>query len=90
MFVFQTVRLCRQESIHWKSRFGCQATAPKSDEEADSWLETVTRFIAEQLEILKASEMTKDNVTILCDGYWRREFLKPEADRNWDHVALKL
>lgn len=34
--------------------------------------------------------MAEDNVTILCDGYWRREFLKPEAERNWDHVAQKL
>jgi hypothetical protein len=26
----------------------------------------------------------------LCDGYWRREYFKPEAERDWDHVARKL
>jgi tetratricopeptide (TPR) repeat protein/energy-coupling factor transporter ATP-binding protein EcfA2 len=73
------------EVMLWMSGYSA-----KSDEEADSWLETITRFTPEQVEILKASEMTEDNVTILCDGYWHREFLKPEADRNWDHVAQKL
>ena len=36
------------------------------------------------------SELAEDNVTILCDGYWRREYFKPEAKRNWNHVAIKL
>lgn len=62
----------------------------KSDEEADSWLETITHFTPNQLELLKASEMTEDNVTILSDGYWRREYFKPEAERDWNHVARKL
>lgn len=62
----------------------------KSDDEADSWLETLTRLTPKQLEVLKASEMAEDNVTIFCDGYWRREYFKPEAERDWDHVAQKL
>ncbi len=73
------------EVMLWMSGYSA-----KSDEEADSWLETISRFTPEQLEILKASEMTEDNVTILCDGYWRRQFFKPEAERDWDHVAQKL
>jgi hypothetical protein len=73
------------EVMLWMSGYSA-----KSDEEADSWIETISRFTPEQLETLKASEMTEDNVTILCDGYWRREYFKPEAERDWDHVALKL
>jgi tetratricopeptide (TPR) repeat protein len=73
------------EVMLWMSGYSA-----KTDEEADSWLETISSFTPEQLETLKASEMTEDNVTILCDGYWRREFFKPEAERDWDHVAQKL
>ncbi|WP_142988207.1 ATP-binding protein [Granulicella rosea] len=73
------------EVMLWMSGYSA-----KSDEDADSWLETIARFTPEQLETLKASEMTEDTVTIFCDGYWRREFFKPEAERDWDHVAQKL
>jgi PAS domain-containing protein len=73
------------EVMLWMSGYSA-----KSDEEADSWLETIARLTPEQLGTLKASEMTEDNVTIICDGYWRREFFKPEAERDWDHVAQKL
>jgi hypothetical protein len=51
------------EVMLWMSGYSA-----KSDEEADSWLETIARFTPEQLGTLKASEMTEDNVTILCDG----------------------
>jgi tetratricopeptide (TPR) repeat protein len=34
--------------------------------------------------------MTEDGVTILCDGYWRREHQKSETERDWNHVAQKL
>ena len=66
------------------------AHSAKSDEEADSCLETITRLTPKQLEVLKASDMAEDDVTILCDGYWHREYLKPEAERDWDHVAQKI
>jgi hypothetical protein len=36
------------------------------------------------------SEMAEDNVTILCDGYWRRVYLRPESEWDWGHVAQKL
>ena len=62
----------------------------KSDEEADSWLATIAHYTPVQLDTLIKSEMTEDNVTILCDGYWRREYFKPEAERDWNHVARKL
>jgi tetratricopeptide (TPR) repeat protein len=73
------------EVMLWMSGYSA-----KTDEEADSWLETITCFTPNQLDALKASEMTEDNVTILCDGYWRREYSKPEAERDWNHVAQKL
>ncbi len=73
------------EVMLWMSGYSA-----KSDDEADSWLETISRFTPKQLQTLKASEMTEDNVTILCDGYWRREFSKSEAERDWSHVAQKL
>ncbi len=73
------------EVMLWMSGYSA-----KSDDEADSWLETISRFTPEQLKTLTASEMTEDNVTILCDGYWRREFSKPESERDWNHVAQKL
>jgi tetratricopeptide (TPR) repeat protein/energy-coupling factor transporter ATP-binding protein EcfA2 len=62
----------------------------KSDEDADSWLESVAHFTPNQLHVLKSSEMTEDGVTILCDGYWRREHQKSETERDWNHVAQKL
>jgi hypothetical protein len=73
------------EGLLWMSAYSA-----KSDEEADSWLATIARFTPAQLERLIKSEMTEDNVTILCDGYWRREHFKPEAERDWDYVARKL
>jgi tetratricopeptide (TPR) repeat protein len=34
--------------------------------------------------------MMEDNVTILCDGIWKREFNKPEQERNWEMAAERL
>jgi len=73
------------EVVLWMSGYSA-----KSDEEADSWLATIAHYTPVQLDTLIKSEMTEDNVTILCDGYWRREYFKPEAERDWNHVARKL
>jgi hypothetical protein len=73
------------ETILWVSSYSC-----KSDVEVDSWLATISRFTPAQIENLKSSELMEDNVTILCDGIWMREYLKPEAERNWNSVRTKL
>ncbi|MGB7591339.1 MAG: hypothetical protein WCD04_19345 [Terriglobia bacterium] len=73
------------ETILWVSSYSC-----KSDVEVDSWLATISRFTPAQIENLKSSELMEDNVTILSDGIWLREYLKPETERDWDSVARKL
>lgn len=73
------------ETTLWVSSYGC-----KSDAEIDSWLETLSRFTPAQIENLKSSELMEDNVTILCDGIWLREYVKPEAERDWNSVKRKL
>jgi tetratricopeptide (TPR) repeat protein len=73
------------EIILWMSAY-----SSKSDADVDSWLATILRFTPAQVETLKKSEMMEDNVTILCDGIWRRVSLKPESERNWDLVKKKF
>ena len=62
----------------------------KSDEDADSWITTISKLSPEQIKTLEASEMMEDNVTILCDGIWKRQFNKPEQERNWELAAERL
>jgi len=62
----------------------------KSDEDADSWLATIVKLTAEQIATLQSSDLMEDNVTILCDGFWRREFAKSVVERDWDRLADKL
>ncbi|MEZ2346415.1 ATP-binding protein [Terriglobus sp. RCC_193] len=73
------------EMILWMSSY-----TGKSDEDADSWIATVAKLSREQIVVLESSEMMEDNVTILCDGIWRREFDKPEAARNWQAASDRL
>jgi tetratricopeptide (TPR) repeat protein len=73
------------EMVLWMSSY-----TGKSDAEADSWVATIAKFSPDQLATLQSSELMEDNVTILCDGIWRREYDKPEEARDWDRVAGKL
>ncbi len=73
------------EMVLWMSSY-----TGKSDEDADSWIATISKLSPEQIAVLEASEMMEDNVTILCDGIWKREFNKPEQERNWEMAAERL
>jgi hypothetical protein len=73
------------EMVLWMSSY-----AGKSDEDADSWIATISNLSSEQIAVLESSEMMEDNVTILCDGIWKREFNKPEQERNWAMAAERL
>jgi tetratricopeptide (TPR) repeat protein len=73
------------EMILWMSSY-----TGKSEQDADSWLATLAKLSPEQIATLHSSELMEDNVTILCDGIWRREYDKPEAERDWSRVAEKL
>lgn len=73
------------EMILWMSSY-----TGKSEQDADSWLATISKLSSEQIATLHSSELMEDNVTILCDGIWRREYNKPEAERDWDRVTEKL
>ena len=73
------------ETILWMSSYSC-----KSDVEVESWLATISRLTPAQIENLKSSDLMEDNITILCDGIWMREYLKPETDRHWNSVRAKL
>ena len=72
------------EVVLWMSGYSA-----KSDEEADSWLATIN-YAPVQLDTLIKSEMTEDNVTILCDGYWRREYFKLPRLNGTEMVPRKL
>lgn len=73
------------EMILWMSSY-----TGKSDSDADSWIATVSTLSHEQIAVLESSEMMEDNVTILCDGIWRREFDKPEEQRDWQTASERL
>ena len=73
------------EIILWMSGY-----TAASDEDVDSWLATIARFTPAQIDILRSSELMEDNVTILCDGIWRRDYDKPEGERDWNHVIEML
>jgi tetratricopeptide (TPR) repeat protein len=73
------------EMMLWMSSY-----TGKSDEDADSWITTISKLSPEQIKTLEASEMMEDNVTILCDGIWKRQFNKPEQERNWELAAERL
>jgi tetratricopeptide (TPR) repeat protein len=66
------------------------AVSSRSDEDVYSWLEAVSRYTPAQIETLNSSNLAEDNVTILCDGVWRREYDKPESERDWDHSKAVL
>ena len=62
----------------------------KSDADLDAWLSTIKRFTKTQLNVLASSELAEDNVVIVCDGIWNREFEKSAAERDWTHAKAKL
>ena len=66
------------------------AVSSRSDEDVYSWIETVSQYTPAQLETLNSSDLAEDNITVLCDGVWRREYDKPEAERDWDHAKAVL
>lgn len=73
------------EGVLWMT-----AVSSRSDEDVNSWLETVSQYTSEQMEILKSSDLAEDNITILCDGVWRRQYDKPESERDWGHAKEVL
>jgi hypothetical protein len=73
------------EMILWMSSY-----TGKTDGDADSWIATVSKLSPEQITVLESSEMMEDNVTILCDGIWRRQYDKPEQERDWATAAERL
>jgi hypothetical protein len=73
------------EMVLWMSSY-----TGKSDEDADSWIAAISKLSREQIETLESSEMMEDNVTILCDGIWKRQFNRPEQERNWESAAERL
>ena len=73
------------ENILWMTAYAC-----KSDAEVDSWLATISHFTSAQLDTLKGSELMDDHVTVFCDGISMREYVKPEAERDWNRVKGKL
>ena len=66
------------------------AVSTRSDEDVYSWLEAVSQYTLEQIETLKSSDLAEDNITILCDGIWRRQYDKPESERDWGHAKEVL
>jgi hypothetical protein len=66
------------------------AASSRSDDDVYSWLETVSQYTPAQLETLNSSDLAEDNITILCDRVWRREYDKPDAERDWDHAKAVL
>jgi hypothetical protein len=62
-----------------------------SDEEVESWIQTVEQLTPGQIADLDASPLKEDSASVLCDGIWLRDYRKPPADRDWDRVeALVL
>lgn len=73
------------EGVLWMT-----AVSSRSDEDVYSWLEAVSQYSPEQLETLKSSDLAEDNITILCDGVWRRQYDKPESERDWNHATTVM
>ncbi|HWY59759.1 MAG TPA: hypothetical protein VNZ03_35175 [Terriglobales bacterium] len=69
------------EGVLWMTAF-----SSRSDEDVHSWLAALSQFTPAQIEILKLSDLAEDNITILCDGVWRRQYDKPESERDWSHA----
>ena len=66
------------------------AVTSRSDEDVYSWLAAVSQYSPAQIETLKSSDLAEDNITILCDGVWRRQYDKPESERDWNHAKAVL
>ncbi len=66
------------------------ANTCNSDEDVDAWLTTLKTFTKSQLHTMANSEFAEDNLVIFCDGIWNREQAKPEENRDWQHVKMKL
>ena len=73
------------EGILWVT-----AVSSHSDEDVFSWLDAISQFTPEQIETLKSAELAEDNITILCDGVWRRQYDKPKSERDWGHAKEVL
>jgi tetratricopeptide (TPR) repeat protein len=70
--------------------FWVTANRSASYEDVEDWLATITRLTPDQRLALKKSELAKDNVAILCDSIWLREYRKPESEREWDKAEHLL
>jgi tetratricopeptide (TPR) repeat protein len=66
--------------------FWATAQYAASDEEVNSWLETVQQLTPEQIKQLDASPFKEDSASVLCDGIWLRDYRKAPVDRDWDRV----
>lgn len=66
------------EMILWMTAYKCD-----SDEEMESWLTTIAQLGPEQRRTLEGLELMEDQITIFCDGVWRREYRKLDGERDW-------
>jgi len=57
-----------------------------SDEEVESWIDTVEQLTPQQIEELDASPFKEDSASVLCDGIWLRDYRKAPGDRDWSRV----
>lgn len=46
----------------------------------------MSQLTADQVLKLGASELAQDNLTVLTDGVWLREYRKNEKERDWGPV----
>lgn len=80
--------LPRKMSLEWV--LWGTATAAKSDEQVQNWLDTVAQLTPAQRRSLLASDLAEDNSTIICDSVWLREYRKPERERNWEAAQQEI
>ena len=66
--------------------FWATAQYAGSDEEVESWIDTVKQLTPQQIKELDASPFKEDSASVLCDGIWLRDYRKAPNDRDWSRV----
>jgi hypothetical protein len=61
-----------------------------SDEEVESWIQTVEQLTPHQIEELDASPLKEESASVLCDGIWLRDYRKAPGNRDWSRVEALL
>ena len=71
---------------HLEELLWATAQSSASDEDVESWIETVEQLQDDEAKRLQESTLAAENATILCDGIWLRDYRKLAGEQDWGRV----